>query len=77
MFVKIEICEPMKGAEIATAANTARIFGTNVRVMNLGERLEKRDHHADYHGRQNRRSGGHENRPDRCLDHIECISLIH
>lgn len=33
IVVKIDICEPMKGAEMATAAKTARIFGTNVRVI--------------------------------------------
>ncbi len=32
-FVKMEICEPMKGAEMATAAMTATILGTKVRVI--------------------------------------------
>ncbi|EPE99738.1 hypothetical protein RGCCGE502_03512 [Rhizobium grahamii CCGE 502] len=36
--------------------------------LNLCQRLEERDDQTDHHGRRDRRAGGNENGPDRCLE---------
>src|SRR5687767_5465708 len=72
MLVKIPICEPMNGADMATAAKTANIFGTKVSVISCTcQRLQKRDHDTDDHGRENRGARGGKYGPDRSLDYVE------
>src|SRR5690606_32864150 len=45
--------------------------------LNLGQRLEKRDADACQHGGKHRRAACHKHGPDRGIDDIERVGLVH
>ena len=46
-------------------------------LLHLGQRLQERDDDADRHGGADRRAGGDDHRPERRLDDIEGVGLVH
>src|SRR5262249_42559827 len=46
-------------------------------LLDLGQGLDQRDHGPDQHRRADRRAGSNDNGPDRLLDDVEGVPLVH